>query len=63
MVYNLNTESLQRFVLGVMENLVKTGVNRDSKSLGAYYVLAGLTLVNNDAAEAMPWLYHSVVHI
>ena len=63
MIYNLNTDSLQRFVLGVMENLVKTGVNRDSKSLGAYYVLAGLTLVNNDAAEAMPWLYHSVVHI
>ena len=34
-----------------------------SRSLGAYYVLAGLTLVNNEAAEAMPWLYHSVVHI
>lgn len=63
MIYNLNTDSLQRFVVGVMENLVKTGVNRDSKSLGAYYVLAALTLVNNDAAEAMPWLYHSVVHI
>ena len=63
MIYNLNTDSLQRFVVGVMENLVKTGVNRDSKSLGAYYVLAALTLVNNNAAEAMPWLYHSVVHI
>ena len=62
-IHNLNTDSLQRFVLGVMENLVKNGINRDSKSLGAYYVLAGLTLVNNDAAEAMPWLYHSVVHI
>lgn len=63
LIYNLNTDSLQRFVLGVMENLVKTGVNQDSRSLGAYYVLAGLTLVNNDAATAMPWLYHSVVHI
>ena len=63
LIYNLSTDSLQRFVLGVMENLVKTGINQDSKSLGAYYVLAGLTLVNNEAAEAMPWLYHSVVHI
>jgi len=62
MIYNLNTDSLQRFILGVMENLVKTGINRDSRSLGAYYVLAGLTLVNNEAAEAMPWLYQSVVH-
>lgn len=62
LVYNLNTESLQLFILGVMENLVKTGINRDSRSLGAYYVLAPLTLVNHRAAEAMPWLYHSVVH-
>jgi len=63
LIYNLSTESLQRFILGTMENLVKTGINQDSKSLGAYYVLAALTLVNNEAAEAMPWLYHSVVHI
>ena len=63
LIYNMSNASLQRFVLSVMENLVKNGINRESKSLGAYYVLAGLTLVNSEAAEAIPWLYHSVVHI
>jgi hypothetical protein len=63
MASNLSAESLQRFVLSAMECLVKNGVDRDSRALGAYYVLAALTLVSLEAAEAMPWLYHSVVHI
>jgi hypothetical protein len=46
--------------LNVLENLVNTGINVDSKSLGAYYVLSALTLVNETAAEALPWLYQSV---
>lgn len=61
-VYNLTLESLQQFILGIMENLVSNGINRDSKALGAYYVLAPLTLVNNNAAEFLPWLYQSVVY-
>ena len=55
--------SLQKSILYIMEQLVKNGINRDSKTLGAYYVLSALTLVNQNAAEAMPWLYHSVVPI
>ena len=43
--------------------LVKKGINTDAKSLGAFYVLAGLTLVNINAATAMPWLYQSVAHV
>ena len=54
---------LQRFCLTVMENLVNTGSSTQWKALGAYYVLAGLTLVNQNAANTLPWLYESVVHI
>jgi hypothetical protein len=46
--------------LEVLEKLVNTGVDKDSKSLGAYYVLGALTLVNPDAATSLPWLFQSV---
>ena len=41
-------------------NFINRGINESSSSLGAMYVLSALTLVNNNAAEAMPWLYQSV---
>ena len=47
-------------LLAVLEKLVNTGVDKDSKSLGAYYVLGALTLVNQDAATSLPWLFQSV---
>lgn len=52
---------LQKSVLYVMEKMVKSGITNENKTLGAFYVLSGLTLVNYDAAEAMPWLYESVL--
>ena len=55
-----NFNIVKKVVLEVLEKLVNTGVDNDSKSLGAYYVLGALTMVNQDAAEALPWLYQSV---
>ena len=52
---------LKKSVLSIMENLVRSGIDRDSKVLGSYYVLAALTLVSQPAAEALPWLFESVV--
>ena len=49
-------------ILNIIEVLISSGVDESSKSLGAYYCLAALTLVNSEAAEAMPWLYQSVMH-
>jgi hypothetical protein len=46
-------------VLNLLEKLVNTGIDKDSKTLGAYYVLGALTLVNTDAAVSLPWLYQS----
>jgi hypothetical protein len=70
--YNVNLHYIQHcpdmidirnFVLTIMEKFVNHGINTDSKSLGAYYVLAALTLVNETAASALPWLYQSVVYL
>lgn len=43
-----------------MDQLVKNGVDRESRILGANYVLCALTLVSTAAADSLPWLYHSV---
>ena len=61
-IVSMSSDSIQRFTLSVMENLIRTGNNTENKTLGAYYVLAALTLVSNDAATSMPWLYQSVAH-
>jgi hypothetical protein len=52
--------NIKKIVLDVLEKFVNNGVDRDSKTLGAYYVLGALTLVNDSAATSLPWLFQSV---
>jgi len=47
-------------VLRIIENFVRSGIDRDSRCLGTNFVLCALTLNSGGAAEALPWLYHSV---
>jgi hypothetical protein len=54
-----NIYNVKKVVLDLLEKFVNTGVDKDSKTLGAYYVLGALTLVNNNAAIALPWLFQS----
>ena len=51
---------IRESIIPIIETLIKTGVDKDSKTLGSYYVLCALTLVSYDAAIALPWLYQSV---
>ena len=55
-----NINNVRKVVLEVLEKLVNTGTNKDNKTLGAYYVLGALTLVNEPAATALPWLFQSM---
>lgn len=55
-----NLLNIKKIILESLEYLVNSGVDRDSKSLGAYYVLGALTLVNDSAATSLPWLFQSV---
>lgn len=52
---------IRSIAITVIERMVLNGVDNNSKSLGATYVLMALSLVNSDAANALPWLYQSVV--
>lgn len=51
---------IKNTLLDVMEPMINHGIDKDSKSLGAYYVLGALTLVSEPCATSLPWLYQSV---
>ena len=57
-----NIFNIQKMILPILEKLVNSGLEQDNKALGAYYVLGALTLVNENAASTLPWLYQSVLH-
>ena len=57
---NCNMLNLKMIFVKIIENFINKGINDASSSLGAMYVLSALTLVNNDTAEALPWLFQSV---
>ncbi|RZD40890.1 MAG: hypothetical protein CXT73_05985 [Methanobacteriota archaeon] len=59
---NINGTFLRKLAVQIIENMINNGVDRDSCSLGCFYVLGALTLVSPEAANTMSWLYQSVVH-
>ena len=59
-IHSCNFNVIKKNIINVMDELVNKGINNEYKSLGASYILCSLTLVNNDAAEALPHLYWSV---
>jgi hypothetical protein len=56
-------DELRDLILNILEKMVNTGIDNDSKCLGSYYVLGALTLVNENAALALPWLHDSFSYI
>ena len=59
-INSCNFNIIKKNIINVMDELINKGINNEYKSLGASYILCSLTLVNNDAAEALPHLYWSV---
>jgi len=57
-----NMCNVKKVILEVLEKMVNSGISNDVKSLGAYYVLGALTLVNSEAATSLPWLFQSFGH-
>jgi hypothetical protein len=55
-----NVDDIRNIILDILEKMVNTGIDKDSKCLGAFYVLGALTLVNHDAATSLPWLFQSL---
>lgn len=56
-----NERHVKDVVSTILERIVYNGIHEQARSLGSLYVLTALTLVNNEAANAMPWLFNSVI--
>lgn len=55
-----NIWNIRKRVLDIINLFITTGVDEDSKSLGAYYILGALTIVSHHAASTMPWLFDAM---
>jgi hypothetical protein len=56
-------DDVREYILVVLEKFVRSGIDKDNKCLGAYYVLSSLTLVSDDAATSLPWLFQAVTYM
>jgi len=57
----LTDPEIRTICVSVIERMVRRGVTREDQCLGAFYVLATLTIVSQDARSALPWLYEAVM--
>lgn len=54
-------EILKQYVYSILHDLLYRSNQTEYQILGAYYILSALTLVSMQAADALPWLYESVL--
>jgi hypothetical protein len=50
---------LKQFIFKSVKRLISKGINDESKSLGCFYALGTFTIVCQEAANSLPWLYES----
>ena len=62
-IHHKNLTQMRKTIINIIEIFVTRGVDHGSRNLGAFYCLGALTLVSQNAANTLPWLYDSVVHI
>jgi hypothetical protein len=61
-VINLLTSAeIRTLCVSVIDKMTRRGITREDQCLGAFYVLATLTIVNQNARNALPWLYEAVI--
>lgn len=54
-------EILKQYIYSILHDLLYRSTQTEYQILGAYYILSALTLVSMQAADALPWLYESVL--
>ena len=52
---------MKKYCYTIVNTLINSAESVQNQNLGAIYVLTALTLVNSDAANALPWLFQSVI--
>jgi hypothetical protein len=54
-------ESLQKINMNVIRLMISSAEDRNDRIIGAMYIVSTLTIVCDEAKQAYPWLYESVV--
>lgn len=57
----LSESEVRTLCVSVIDKMTRRGLTREDQCLGAFYVLATLTIVNQNARNALPWLYEAVL--
>ena len=57
----LTAAELRTICVSIIERMTRRGISREDQCLGAFYILATLTIVNQNARNALPWLYEAVL--
>ncbi|NBO72178.1 MAG: hypothetical protein EBU66_16775 [Bacteroidetes bacterium] len=57
----LSDAEIRTLCVSVIDKMTRRGITREDQCLGAFYVLATLTIVNQNARNALPWLYEAVI--
>jgi hypothetical protein len=52
---------IKKYCYTIVNALINSAESAQNQNLGAIYVLTALTLVNSEAANALPWLFQSVI--
>ena len=58
----LTRDKLKWTTLSIIEQFIKNEHSIGDQYLGACYVLQALTLVSQNAANSLPWLYQTVIY-
>jgi len=57
----LDLNIVKNYCFIIINNLINSAELQLNQNLGSIYVLTSLTLVNSEAANALPWLFQSVI--
>jgi len=57
----LSDADIRTICVSIIDHMARRGVTREDQCLGAFYILATLTIVSQDARNALPWLYEAVI--
>jgi len=60
-LYPLNEIQIKKKYISIINKMINTNADNSNQYLAACYILQALTLVSNDAALNLPWLYQTVI--
>ena len=58
---NYTVPEIHKHFITIFNNLLTKAIDSNYQSLGAYYILGALTIINTEAATALPWLYETFI--